>query len=83
MSAPVEPYVPISCALHSELELAAMRRRPLQLQLRGDRSLRGIITDVWTAYGREWLLLSVQPASSRSDYLIDLTEIEGAHAVLS
>ncbi|MBU2755797.1 transcriptional antiterminator, Rof [Acidithiobacillus sp. CV18-2] len=83
MSAPAEPYVPISCALHSELELAAMRRRPLQLQLRNGRSLRGTITDVWTAYGREWLLLAVQSASSRSDYLIDLTQIEGAYAVQS
>ena len=26
------PYQPISCALHSEYELAIMQRRPLQLQ---------------------------------------------------
>ncbi|WP_308389209.1 Rho-binding antiterminator [Acidithiobacillus sp. AMEEHan] len=83
MSAQAEPYVPISCALHSELELAAMRRRPLQLQLKDGRTFRAMIMDVWTAHGREWSLLSVQPESFGSYYLLDLTEVEGAHAVPS
>ena len=51
------PYIPIGCALHSELELAAIQRRRVRLQLRDGRELRGIIADVWTEKGREYLRL--------------------------
>ncbi|MEY2341043.1 Rho-binding antiterminator [Acidithiobacillus sp. IBUN Pt1247-S3] len=77
-----DPYVPISCALHSELELAAMRRRPVALHLSDDHTLSGIIADVWTARGREWLLLIPSAERTGTHFLIDLIGVEGANEVL-
>jgi len=60
-------YTPISCALHSELELAAMHRRRLRLRLRDGRELQGVIVDVWTEKGREYLKLSRDGGEERVD----------------
>ncbi|MGC8468033.1 MAG: Rho-binding antiterminator [Acidithiobacillus sp.] len=51
------PYRPISCALHSVLELAAMHRRRIRLRLHDGRRMEGVIVDVWTEKGREYLRL--------------------------
>ncbi|MBN6741001.1 transcriptional antiterminator, Rof [Acidithiobacillus sp. MC6.1] len=63
---------PVSCALHSALELAAMQRRPLHLHLADGTWQAGIVLDVWTAQGREWLRLR----QSDGDVEIDLTHIQ-------
>ena len=65
-------YEPISCELHSALELAAMRRRPTRLHMADGSSQDGIILDVWTAQGREWLRLR----RPDGDVEIDLTHIQ-------
>ena len=71
------PYVPVSCALHSELELAALRRRPITLRLRDGSSRRGTIADVWTEGGREWLRLH----GAGAEEILDLTMVERVDAV--
>ncbi len=71
------PYVPVSCALHSELELAALRRRPITLRLRDGSSRRGTIADVWTEAGREWLRLH----GAGAEEILDLTMVERVDAV--
>ncbi|MBU2784372.1 MAG: Rho-binding antiterminator [Acidithiobacillus ferriphilus] len=63
---------PVSCALHSALELAAMQRRSLRLRLADGTWQIGIILDVWTAQGREWLRLR----QADGDVEIDLTHIQ-------
>ncbi|BBF64808.1 transcriptional antiterminator, Rof [Acidithiobacillus sp. 'AMD consortium'] len=65
-------YEPISCELHSALELAAMRRRPARLHMVDGSWQDGIILDVWTAQGREWLCLR----RADGDVEIDLTHIQ-------
>ncbi|WP_414040180.1 Rho-binding antiterminator [Acidithiobacillus sp. M4-SHS-6] len=65
-------YVPVSCALHSALELAALQHRPVLLHLRDGRRLQGQILDVWTAAGREWLKLQDQ----QQEHVLDLTFID-------
>lgn len=67
-----DPYLPVSCALHSALELAALQRRPVILQLHDGRHLQGQILDVWTAAGREWLKLLDQ----HQEHILDLTFID-------
>ncbi|MHB1582097.1 MAG: Rho-binding antiterminator [Acidithiobacillus sp.] len=65
-------YEPVSCALHSALELAAMQRRPMRLHMADGTWQAGIILDVWTAQGREWLRLR----RSDGDVEMDLTHIQ-------
>ena len=62
-----ESYQPISCALHSELELAAMHRKAVKLRLRDGTVREGIIEDLWTAHGREWLRLRQKDGSCNLD----------------
>ena len=53
-----DPYRPISCADHSELELAVMRRQPLRLRWRdgdAEREAVALPTDVTTEAGAEYL----------------------------
>lgn len=55
-----EPYQPIDCALHSELEVAAEHRHPVALRLKSGDILDGVIEDVWTKDGAEYLRLREQ-----------------------
>ncbi|GEM_PF-1342871 len=67
-----DPYVPVSCALHSALELAALQHKSVVLQMRDGSQLTGQILDVWTADGREWLKLR----NAHQEQIIDLTLID-------
>lgn len=54
----MEPYQPVSCDLHSRLELAVMRRRSLRLEWQTEDGLRvdtGVPVDIYTRDGAEWL----------------------------
>ena len=53
-----EPYKPVSCALHSEYELLAMQRATITLQLQTGESLSGVISDITTRAGEEFLLFT-------------------------
>lgn len=48
-------YQPIACMQHERLELAVLRRLPLQIMLRDERALHGLALDVYTQSGAEWL----------------------------
>jgi Rho-binding antiterminator len=52
-------YRPVGCALHSELELAIMRRQRLTLDT-PEGAVTGLPTDVRIRDGAEYLLLQVQ-----------------------
>ncbi|MBU2740734.1 MULTISPECIES: Rho-binding antiterminator [Acidithiobacillus] len=67
-----DPYVPVSCALHSALELAALQHKSVVLQMRDGSQMKGKILDVWTADGREWLKLR----RTHQEQVIDLTLID-------
>ncbi|MBM4189986.1 MAG: transcriptional antiterminator, Rof [Betaproteobacteria bacterium] len=57
----MEPYQPVSCDLHSRLELAILRRRTLHLEWKTGPGLErrqagtGIGVDIYTRDGAEWL----------------------------
>lgn len=48
-------YQPIACAQHERLEFAVLRRIPLHLKLQDGRELTGLVLDVFTQDGAEWL----------------------------
>ncbi|HXH41003.1 MAG TPA: Rho-binding antiterminator [Thermoanaerobaculia bacterium] len=53
-----EPYEPVSCDYHDQLEAAAMHKREVELEFDLDgvpQRLRGTITDVYTADGAEFV----------------------------
>lgn len=49
-------YRPIDCVLHERLEFAALRRERVRLAL-ADGRLEGLVLDVFTRDGAEWLKL--------------------------
>ncbi len=58
MSAPA--YIPISCDFHSELELRALRRRPVEIRYRDDEGEKLVVApveDLYTRRGEEFMLL--------------------------
>ncbi len=73
-----KPYQPVSCALHSALELAALQHRQIILFLHNGDPLRGQIMDVWTAAGREWVRLR-QDVQERD---LDLTLIDHIQEII-
>ena len=51
-------YTPVSCDIHSELELFAMRRTRIKFVLTdGDERIEGIISDFKVEGGGEYLVL--------------------------
>ncbi len=48
-------YQPIACMQHERLEFAVLRRIPLHLKLKDGRELIGLVLDVYTKGGAEWL----------------------------
>lgn len=53
-----EPYKPISCDYHDELEAAAMHKQQVELEFELDgvpQRERGRVTDVYTAQGAEFV----------------------------
>ena len=71
-----EGYAPISCALHSKLELSVLRGTRCSLRLRDSRTWRGWGIDVWSALGREWLLWKMDGARAGELLCLDLIMIE-------
>jgi len=82
-----DPYRPIACGLHDELQLRAMRRIAVTLRYRGDaggdapegessvRQRAGRVVDVRTRDGAEYLVLD-DGAEIRLDRLV---EVDGIH----
>lgn len=60
-----QPYIPIDCSRHDELLALATLRRPCSLQAAlpdgGTAELTGVIEDVYTEAGAEYLRLSGGP----------------------
>lgn len=58
---PSTTYRPISCDFHSELELLALRRQPVEIRYRDEDEKETIILDsihdLYTRNGEEFLLL--------------------------
>ena len=50
-------YLPISCMQHERLEFSALRRIPLEFKLVSGVVLGGVVLDVYTSAGAEWLKL--------------------------
>jgi transcriptional antiterminator Rof (Rho-off) len=65
----MDDYRPISCGLHSEYELLAMRRAEVSLIHRDDQGcehrLRGRVEDVFTRQGAEYLRLRQEDGAVR------------------
>jgi Rho-binding antiterminator len=60
-----QPYMPINCERHDELLALATLRRPCTLEVEGSdgtlESLAGVIEDVYTETGAEYLRLRGGP----------------------
>lgn len=73
-----EPYEPVSCDYHDELEAAATQKSEVELEfdLEGvaQRS-RGTVADVYTADGAEWIRFVTEngsPLEIRLDRIISM-----------
>jgi len=68
-----QPYQPIACSLHDELEALATLRRECRIAFRGEEGktemILDVIADIFT-HGREEFFASAQwnGCSARSDY---------------
>ncbi len=59
------PYQPVSCQLHSEIELMAMQARHCEIMLKNhDLTLTGVIKDVTVHDKAEFLQLEVSTSES-------------------
>lgn len=60
------PYHPIPCALHSELELAALRGTQVRLGIVDEsNAIVGKVRNLEIAEGAEWLVLDTGRAAQR------------------
>jgi Rho-binding antiterminator len=76
---PDEPYKPVSCDYHDQLEAAAMHRKPVELEfdLNGvAQKERGRVEDVYTANGAEFIRFAAgsEPIEIRLDAIISMKE---------
>lgn len=74
-----QPYEPVSCDYHDELEAAAMHRKEVELEfdLEGvPRRERGRVEDVYTADGAEFVRFAADsgPLEIRLDHIISMKE---------
>ena len=69
----ISEYQPIACLQHERLEFAVLRRLPLQIKLHDARSLSGLVLDVFTQGGAEWLRFR---SATGVEELIRLDQIE-------
>ncbi len=55
------PYTPIACHVYDMLEVAAMKRRPVSLQIQSSEGpvveIQDFIEDIWAKQGEEFLRL--------------------------
>ncbi len=74
-----EPYCPISCDFHSELELLALRRTAIEIHYRNndraETTVHAPILDLYTRNGEEFLLLPGQK-EIRLDCLISVNGLK-------
>ncbi len=74
-----EPYEPVSCDYHDQLEAAAMHRTEVELEfdLNGvSQKERGRVEDVYTADGAEFIRFATDsgPVEVRLDHIISMKE---------
>lgn len=74
------PYRPVSCALHTELEAAALRSETVEIQAAAEtgppRIWRGRVLDVYSRAGAEHLILATaggERLTLRLDQVLALT----------
>jgi Rho-binding antiterminator len=70
-----EPYEPVSCDDHDELEAAAMHKQKVELEFDLDgvtQREEGTIADVYTAHGSEFIrfVAGTGPIDIRLDHII-------------
>ena len=75
-----EPYEPVSCDYHDQLEAAAMHHTQMELEFDLDgvaQKERGRIEDVYTADGAEFVRFAAGsgPLEIRLDHIISLREV--------
>ncbi len=74
-----KPYHPISCDFHSELELRALRRQPVEIRYRNEDGTQTTATapiaGLYTRKGEEFLLLP-NGQEIRLDRLISVDGLE-------
>ena len=79
---PEKNYRPISCDFHSELELCALRHKPVEICYRNEDETEATVTaqiaDLYTRNGEEFLLLP-NSQKIRLDRLVsvDMLELAG------
>ena len=80
-----QPYRPISCDFHSELELLALRRIACTIIFQENQALQTVespILDLYTRSGEEFLLLS-DGKEIRLDRLVSVNGMELEKILLS
>ena len=71
-------YKPVSCDLHSQLELMAMHKSLVSLTIKdSNHSLKGVISDIRILDGAEYLVLD-NGAKVRLDAIVSLSEKESS-----
>ena len=76
-----EPYRPISCDYHDELEAAAMHRERVELEFELEgvpQRESGAVEDVYTADGAEFIRFRTEagPLEIRLDHIISMRRSE-------
>lgn len=77
----VNPYTPVSCALHSEYELLIMHRQMIQLRWRDEaqqvHSARVLPIDLLTEQAAEYLVVQNNNQSQRVrlDHILDFEKL--------
>lgn len=73
-----EPYKPISCDYHDQLEAAAMHKERVELEFELEgvtQRERGRVADVYTAHGAEFVKFETEkgPLEIRLDQIISMS----------
>jgi Rho-binding antiterminator len=75
-----QPYEPVSCDYHDQLEAAAMHKQQVELEFALDgvsQKEQGRIADVYTADGAEFVKFEAkgEPLEIRLDQIISMREV--------